>query len=308
MLRHLFIYSEEIAEKVDQYFESRQAHLFISFLVVLNALIFGAEAIPSIHEPFEELLEIGDALILTVFVIELGARMMVTRAKFFRNYWNVFDLIVTMISLIPSSYGLKTLRVLRVLHSMRLLEIIPKTKHIMDGLAHALPGLLAVTLLSFVFYYVFSIIGVGLLAEHLPDKFSNLGSAMYYLFVVMVTGEWLTYSESVPEVPHVWIFFVLFMVLMGYFIVNLLLGAIISAMAQAEREAEGPGLLERKVDHLLTLVKAQQAELAKLQHFARKTPPLKTSSRPGGEAGSSSSSSDPSGLSGLSKPLPQEDE
>ncbi len=265
MLRHLFIYSEDVAEKVDHFFETKKAHLFISILVGLNALIFGAEAIPSVKERFEELLEIGDMIILTIFIIELVARMMVTRGKFFKNYWNVFDLIVTFISIIPSSYGLHTLRVLRVLHSMRLLEIVPKTKHIMDGLAHSLPGLLNVILLSGVFYYVFSIIGVGLLGEHFPDKFGDLGSAMYYLFIVMVTGEWLTYSSTLPDVAHVWGFFVIFTILMGYFIVNLLLGAILSAMSRAEREAEGPGLLEQKVDRLLHLVETQQKELATLK-------------------------------------------
>lgn len=265
MLKHLFIYSEEVAEKVDQFFESKKAHAFISLLVILNALIFGAEAIPGLKERYEKLLEIADQIILTIFIVELGARMMVTRGKFFKNYWNVFDLIVTAISLIPSSYGLRTLRVLRVLHSMRLLEIIPRTKHIMDGLAHAVPGVFSVTVLSVIFYYVFSIIGVGLLAEHFPDKFGTLGSAMYYLFIVMVTGEWLTYSASVPEVTHVWAFFVIFIIVMGYFIVNLLLGAIISAMAQAEREAEGVSPLEAKVDQLLLLVTHQQKEISRLK-------------------------------------------
>lgn len=265
MLRHLFVYSEEVAEKVDHFFETKKAHLFISILVILNAIIFGADAIPGVKERYEELLEIGDMVILTIFIIELVARMMVTRGKFFKNYWNVFDLIVTIISLIPSSYGLRTLRVLRVLHSMRLLEIIPRTKHIMDGLAHAVPGVFSVFILSCIFYYVFSIIGVGLLGAHFPEQFGSLGSAMYYLFVVMVTGEWLTYSATVPEMTHVWAFFVVFMILIGYFIVNLLIGAIISAMARAEREAEGVGPLEAKVDNLLDLVKAQNKEIETLK-------------------------------------------
>lgn len=265
MLRHLFVYSEEVAEKVDQFFESKKAHFFISFLVILNAIIFGLDAIPDVKERYEEILEIGDMIILTIFIIELVARMMVTRAKFFKNYWNVFDLIVTVISLIPSSYGLRTLRVLRVLHSMRLLEIIPRTKHIMDGLAHAVPGVFSVFLLTCIFYYVFSIIGVDLLGQHFPEQFGSLGSAMYYLFVVMVTGEWLTYSATIPDATHVWAFFVIFMILIGYFIVNLLIGAIISAMGRAEREAEGEGPLEAKVDKLLDLLNAQSKEIAQLK-------------------------------------------
>jgi len=58
------------------------------------------------------------------------------------------------------------------------------------------------------------------------------------------------------------------MILMGYFIVNLLIGAIISAMAQAEREAEGVNPLEAKVDQLLSLVTQQQQEIAALKKSA----------------------------------------
>jgi voltage-gated sodium channel len=240
MLQHLFIYSEEAAQKVDRFFETKPVHLIISLLVFINAFIFAFDAIPTIKERYEGTLELLDQIILGIFIVEMVSRMMVTRGKFFKNYWNVFDLIVTAISLLPASYGLRTIRVLRVLHSMRLLEILPKTKHIMDGLAHAIPGLLNVLFLSFVFYFVFSIMAVGLLGPHLPGTFGDLGSAMYHLFSVMTSGIWIQYASQIPEqAMHVTVFFVSFMVIVGYLIVNVFVGSVVSAVAKAEREIEG---------------------------------------------------------------------
>ena len=240
MLQHLFVYSEEAAEKVDRLFETKPIHLVISLLVFINALIFAFDAIPSIKERYEGALELLDQLILGIFIVEMVSRMMVTRGKFFKNYWNVFDLIVTAISLLPASYGLRTIRVLRVLHSMRLLEILPKTKHIMDGLAHAVPGLLNVLFLSFVFYFVFSVMAVGLLGPHLPDIFGDLGNAMYHLFAVMTTKQWLLYAQQIPEQSlHISLFFISFIIIVAYLIVNVFVGAVVSAVAKAERENEG---------------------------------------------------------------------
>jgi voltage-gated sodium channel len=240
MLKYFVFYSEEVAEKVDHFFETKPVHLVISLLVFVNAAIFAIDAIPSIKVGFEDILEGADMAILGIFIIEMISRMMVTRGKFFKNYWNVFDLIVTAISLLPTSYGLETLRLLRVLHSMRMLELLPKTKHMMDGLAHAIPGLLNVVFLSFVFYFVFSSIAVGLLGPFMPETFGHLGNAMYHLFSVMTSGNWLDYAHQVSShVPHAGLFFIVFMIVVAYLILNLFIGSVVAAVAKSERENDG---------------------------------------------------------------------
>lgn len=263
MLKHLFIYSEEAAEKVDKFFEKKSTHLVISLLVFLNALIFGLEDIPWIRHYTKEFLEGMDTFILSVFIVEMISRMMVTRRKFFRNYWNVFDMIVTFISLLPASYGLETVRVLRVLHSMKMLEILPKTKHIIDALAHAIPGLVNVLFLSFVFYFVFSSIAVGLLGPHIPDAFGSLGNAMFHLFSIMTSGIWITYTQNLAhEAPQVGLFFITFMIVVGYLVVNLFIGSVVAAVARAERENEGENESEKSVHQELRALREDLARLS----------------------------------------------
>ncbi|MCA0370374.1 MAG: ion transporter [Proteobacteria bacterium] len=274
MLKHLFIYSEEAAEKVDKFFEKKSTHLIISLLVFTNALIFGLEDIPWIRHYTQDLLEGMDTFILTVFIVEMISRMMVTRRKFFKNYWNVFDMMVTFISLLPASYGLETVRVLRVLHSMKMLEILPKTKHIIDALAHAIPGLLNVLFLSFVFYFVFSSIAVGLLGPHIPQAFGSLGSAMFHLFSIMTSGIWITYTQNLAhEAPQVGLFFIVFMIVVGYLIVNLFIGSVVAAVAKAERENEGE---EESTRSLRQEVKALRKDIALLQASLSPKGPPKT--------------------------------
>ncbi len=61
------------------------------------------------------MLAVIDAACLTIFTIELLAKLYVWRLAFFRNGWNVFDFIIVAISLMPAVGALSVLRALRIL-------------------------------------------------------------------------------------------------------------------------------------------------------------------------------------------------
>ena len=67
-------------------------------LIVVNAITLGLETSASVTAEWGGLLLVLDRLLLTVFVAELAARMVVRGPRFFADPWNVFDFIVVGIA------------------------------------------------------------------------------------------------------------------------------------------------------------------------------------------------------------------
>jgi len=256
------VLGEKIAIQVNDWFETKLVHSVIVVLVFVNAIIFGLDTIPEFVEKNEVLLRRIDLFILTVFIIEMIARMLVTGRHFFKNYWNVFDLIVISCSLIPADFGLGILRSLRILHSLSTLDVMPKTRHMIEGLARSVPGLLNIILIVFICFYTISVIATDLYREEFPEQFGTLWRAMYTLFAMVTTGDWASLAdELMPLNPNAWFFLVLSLIIIGYLLFNLVVGAIVHAMHEFKRE-EKTELLK---DPVLKELKELRSELKQLK-------------------------------------------
>lgn len=97
-------------------------------LILINAVILGLETSPEVMTIAGSFLMALDKVILAVFVIELGIRLLVHRLSFFKDGWNVFDFIVVGIALVPASGPFAVLRALRVLRVLRVLTFVPSMK------------------------------------------------------------------------------------------------------------------------------------------------------------------------------------
>ena len=75
-------------------------------LIIFNAVTLGLETSPSVMARHGALLHALDRAVLTVFVVELAARIYVFRWHFFRDPWSLFDLIVVGIALVPATGSL----------------------------------------------------------------------------------------------------------------------------------------------------------------------------------------------------------
>src|SRR5512145_2658742 len=93
--------------------ESRGFEIFITWLIVINAITLGLETLTVVLADWEGVLHLVDHVLLAVFVAELLARMVIYRQRFFTDPWRVFDFVVVGISLLPSSGPLSILRALR---------------------------------------------------------------------------------------------------------------------------------------------------------------------------------------------------
>lgn len=208
-------------------------------LILVNALVLGLETSATAMQAWGPALRTLDQAILAVFVVEIALRIVAWRGAFFRDPWSLFDLSVVAIALVPASGPFAVLRALRVLRVLRILTIVPSMRRVVGGLLAAIPGLSSIAAVLGLLFYVFAVIATKLFGADFPDWFGTLGRSLYTLFQVMTLESWsMGIVRPVMELyPYAWAFFVPFILMATFTMLNLFIGVIVSAM-QSFAEAE----------------------------------------------------------------------
>jgi voltage-gated sodium channel len=241
----------------------------VLLLIIFNALILGLETVPVAMMAYGTWLILIDHVILWLFVIELAIRFFVHRARFFRDGWSLFDTAVVAISFIPDGGALSILRALRVLRVLRLISAIPSMRRVVAGLLAALPGMTSIIGLMTVFFYVASVMATKLFANSNPELFGNLGTTAYSLFQVMTLEGWA--SDVVNPVlehhPYAWAFFVPFILLATFTMLNLFIAVMVSAIQieHHEFEEEIEAIAHEESDRVLHEITAIREQLNRLE-------------------------------------------
>ncbi len=212
-------------------------------LIVLNGITLGMETSATITAAIGSWLVAFDRLVLAVFVVEIGAKLLYRRLAFFRDGWNVFDFTIVAIALIPASGPLAVLRALRILRVLRLISVVPAMRRVVGALLAAIPGLISVGAIIVLVFYVGAVLSTKLFGATFPDWFGTIGQSMYTLFQVMTLESWSMgiVRPVMDAYPHAWLFFVPFIVTTSFAILNLFIGIIVDAMQvvhKREMEAE----------------------------------------------------------------------
>lgn len=208
-------------------------------LIGINAVILGVETFPGVMARHGTWLHAIDLAILAVFVIEIALRIAAHGWRFFRDPWSLFDFFVVAIALVPASGPLAVLRTLRVLRVLRMLTLLPSMRRVVGGLVSAIPGLSSVVLLMGLIFYVSAVMATGLFGENFPQWFGHLGESGYTLFQVMTLESWsMGIARPVLEAhPLGWIFFVVFILVTSFTMLNLFIAVIIDATQSEASDA-----------------------------------------------------------------------
>lgn len=225
-------------QKIQTLIESPRFTNFIMGVIVFNAVLLGMETSKGVMQAVGPLLLMLDKICLAIFVIELLAKLLVYRVRFFRDGWNVFDFVIVGLSLLPATQGLSAIRSLRILRVLRLISTAPRLRRVVEGFITALPGMASVFSLMALIFYIGSVIATKLFAEDFPQWFGTLGRSGYSLFQIMTLESWsMGIVRPVMEVfPLAWLFFIPFIMVTTFAVVNLLVGLIVNSMQDAHAE------------------------------------------------------------------------
>jgi voltage-gated sodium channel len=177
--------------------------------------------------------------------------MLARGLNFFKDPWCLFDFVVIAIALIPASESLSVLRSLRVLRVLRLINKVQSMRKVVKGLLGSLASLGSVIGLMLIVFYVSAVVSTNLFSKEFPDWFGNLGASFFTLFQVMTLESW---SEGIArpvmeKFPYSWIFFISFIMIATFTVVNLFIAAIVdsfSSTSHEEKESETRHLKELK--------------------------------------------------------------
>jgi voltage-gated sodium channel len=253
--------------------EDPRTDRFVMGLIVLNAITLGIETSHTAMDRFGGVLNAIDRIVLTVFVAELAARLLVYRLGFFRDPWNVFDFVVVGLALAPASEAFSVLRALRVLRVLRLITAVPTLKRVVGGLITALPGMGSILLLIGLVYYVCAVMAVNLYGDEFPHLFGTMGISLFTLFTIMTLEGWVegVVRPIMEKHPYAWLFFIPFIIGTTFTVLNLFIGIIVNAMQEEhakaekeEREAERE-LMHEETEPLAREVRALRDEIVALR-------------------------------------------
>ncbi len=226
-----------IRQRVDHWVESSAVQRFVVVVILANAVILGLETTTWGHETAGTWLSWLDKACLVVFVVEITAKLIGKGFSFFRSGWNVFDLLVVAIALVPSTGGFAVLRTLRVL---RLVSLVKRLRFVVEALVGAVSGIMSIGALLVLIFYVGSVMATSLFSETFPEWFGSIASSAYSLFQIMTLESWsMGIVRPVMEVhPWAWAFFVPFIVLSAFAVLNLFVAVIVDSMQNLRENPE----------------------------------------------------------------------
>jgi voltage-gated sodium channel len=224
---------------------------FIVGVIAANAVVLGLQTYDGLEERFGDQLQLLNEIFLGVFVVELLLRFVACWPRplsFFRNGWNVFDLVVIGAVFIPGVRENATLlRVIRLLRVVRVLRLLPDLRVLLLGVWRSVPPLLSIAAVTAAILFVYGMLGWILFADEIPSHWGNIGRAMLTLFVMLTLENFPVYMEEGMEVyPWSWIYFVSFILLAAFIVLNVLIGIVLNSMEEA-REAERRRVLREQL-------------------------------------------------------------
>ncbi len=210
-------------------------------VILFNAVLLGMETSPALMADFGPVIRALDLACLTVFVLEIVLKLIAHGPRFFRSGWNVFDFLIVGIALVPGAQTFSVLRALRILRVLRVISVAPRLRRVVEGFVTALPGMGSVFLLMALIFYIGAVMATKLFAASFPEWFGDLGRSAYSLFQIMTLESWsMGIVRPVMDVyPYAWAFFVPFIMVTTFAVVNLLVGLIVNSMQEAHAVEEG---------------------------------------------------------------------
>ncbi|MEP1536551.1 MAG: ion transporter [Paracoccaceae bacterium] len=250
--------------RVAAWLDQDRVRNFILAVIIFNAIILGLETSKSVMSAAGGLISLLDRLCLAVFILEIALKLFAHRTGFFRNGWNVFDFVIVGIALMPGAAGLSVLRALRILRVLRVISVAPSLRRVVEGFVTALPGMGSVFLLMAIIFYIGAVMATKLFGDTFADWFGTIGLSAYSLFQIMTLESWsMGIVRPVMEVyPLAWVFFVPFIMVTTFAVVNLLVGLIVNSMQDAHAE-ESNAATEDYRDGVLRRLEAIEARLDK---------------------------------------------
>lgn len=225
-------------KKIEDAFESNTSHKILAWLIIFYVFVLCLETSKVFSEDYNMIFKTIDVYICGIFVIELLVKICISGFKFFKNGWNIFDLIVVSISILAVN-EVAAFRILRIFRVAEIINISKHTRVIVNSILKSVPILFHVFVALVFVFLLFAILAIDIFGETTPHLFGNLSESSYNLMLILIGDGVLDLIRAVePNHPYGYVFFVAYIIVMSCIILNLFFGVIISSLQRAITEEE----------------------------------------------------------------------
>ena len=256
-------------------FSSRlvNSHLFEYFIIgviIANGILLGLETSPELNRRFGGLMHLGNQIALGIFIVEAALKLLALAPRSYRYFldgWNVFDFLVIVFALVPATGQFAMIaRLARLLRVVRLVSAVQDLRLIVAALVRSIPSVMHVTILMSIVVYIYAIMGYHLFHAHDPENWGSLGISVLTLFNIITLEGWTEVMFTAMELhPLAWIYFVSFVVVGTFVVINMFIAIIINNLDEAKRDRLEELRTPPTSDQLLREIQATQEALRRLE-------------------------------------------
>ncbi len=246
------MFREQIREIIEPHSGTTISRVFdwaMMALIVVVTISFSVETLPGLSEDARHLLAVIEGVTIFVFTVEYAARVYVTRPgyKFVLSWYGVID----ALSILPFYLGfvigadvnivaLRTLRLFRIVRTMKLLRYSKAIQNLRDAL-YEVREELVLYLLATMFMIYFASAGIYYFEHDHPTNSENYESVFHAMWWSVVTLTTVGYGDVYPMTIGGRIFTSMIL-LCGLGVISVPSGLIASGLIRAkEKHAEKQG-------------------------------------------------------------------
>jgi voltage-gated sodium channel len=218
---------------------STQFELLISAVIIINAVSLAVLTMPNLSPEAIALANNVDLAAYVIYVIELILRLISYGKKpwkFFKEGWNVFDFVI--IGLTPFFQGqTAVIRLLRLMRLIRIFRFLPEVRILSASIVKSIPPLLSMSVLIGMLLFLYGMAGYYFFGADAPESWGNIGLSMKSLFILLTLENFPVYLEEAMQINALALpFFLSYVFLIVFTVLNVLIGIVLNAMDEARTE------------------------------------------------------------------------
>ena len=206
--------------------------MFIMAVILADAVVLGLLTSPTMEFYFNNGLFLLDRVFMGIFMAEMFLKIVALKKNFFKSGWNIFDLVIVVVSSLPFMSAFIILRTFRLFRLLKYINRFSKMNNLVQVFLELLPLFVSSLVIFSVFFYVFAIIAVSLYGDAFA-VFGNLGSAMFTLLQMFTLDGWAS-SIARPVMiiyPDSWMFFGSVLLFSFLLVISFIVSAVVQVQA-----------------------------------------------------------------------------
>lgn len=215
---------------------------FITVVIILQAAVLALETFSQLSNYFF-LFDLVNNFVLSIFILEAILKIISSYPnihKYFKDGWNILDLSIIILSLLPFSGGYTTVaRLIRLLRVTRLTNRSREMSVVVMTIVKSLPSMINIFLLLSLLFFIYGIAGYHLFKSLDPENWGTLHVSILTLFQILTLDNWVDIMSPLIDInPFNGIFFISFIIIGTFVVINIFIAVIVRKSEEAYKHLE----------------------------------------------------------------------